>query len=98
MWKSANFTDGFLSTGWKCKEAPQQFPAAQIDAGQGKVVLRDRHSKVYFLSGSHWYRLGSVYLKHVSVGDAGIWGVDYANRVNKYIAGEFVPSNGDYCC
>ncbi|XP_072234096.1 fish-egg lectin-like [Leuresthes tenuis] len=83
-----------LGHGWTCKEAPQQFPAAQIDAGQGKVVLRDRHSRAYFLSGSHWYRLGSVSLKHVSVGDAGIWGVDTANRVYKYIAGEFVRSNG----
>ncbi|XP_072233113.1 fish-egg lectin-like [Leuresthes tenuis] len=75
------------------KNTIQQFPASQIDAGQGKVVLRDRHSRAYFLSGSHWYRLGSVYLKHVLVGDAGIWGVDYANRVYKYIAGEFVRSN-----
>ncbi|XP_072233115.1 fish-egg lectin-like [Leuresthes tenuis] len=79
---------------WTCKEAPQQCQAEQIDAGQGKVVLRDRHSRAYFLSGCHWYRLGSVYLKHVSVGDAGIWGVDYDNKVYKYIAGEFVLSNG----
>ncbi|XP_072233114.1 fish-egg lectin-like [Leuresthes tenuis] len=83
-----------LGHGWTCNEAPQQCHAAQIDAGQGQVVLRDRDSRAYFLSGSHWYRLGSVYLKHVSVGDAGIWGVDNDNKVYKFIAGEFVPSNG----
>ncbi|KAM4569130.1 fish-egg lectin-like [Odontesthes bonariensis] len=83
-----------LGHGWSCKEAPQQFPAAQIDAGQGKVVLRDIDSRAYFLSGSQWYRLGSVSLKHVSVGVAGIWGVDSDDTVYKYIAGDFVRTTG----
>ncbi|KAM9705153.1 fish-egg lectin-like [Menidia menidia] len=83
-----------ISHAWTCREGPQLFPASQIDAGQGKVVLRDRYSKTYFLSGSSWYRLGSVSLKHITTGAAGIWGVDYADRVHKYIAGEFVRANG----
>lgn len=74
-------------------EGPQQFPATQIDAGQGKVVIRDRNYYPYFLSGSFWYRLGTYRLKHVSVGPAGICGVDTANRVYKYVAGNFVLAN-----
>nr|BAL61198.1 Fish-egg lectin [Oplegnathus fasciatus] len=83
-----------VSQAWNCKEAPQQYPALQIDAGQGKVVLTDKNHNAYFLSGSTWYRLGSYSLKHVSVGPAGIWGVDTSNKVYKYVAGNFLLSNG----
>lgn len=86
---------GFL-TAWTCKEAPQHYGAVQIDAGQGKVVMRDRNNQAYFLSGSTWYNLGTVRLKHVSVGPAGIWGVDASNKVYKYVAGNFVVSAGNY--
>lgn len=86
---------GFL-TAWTCKEAPQHYAAVQIDAGQGKVVMRDKENQVYFLSGSNWYKLGRVKLKHVSVGPAGIWGVDTSDRVNKYVSGDFVVSEGNY--
>ncbi|XP_026220270.1 fish-egg lectin-like [Anabas testudineus] len=79
---------------WTCKEAPQHYGAVQIDAGQGKVVMRDRNNQAYFLSGSTWYNLGTVRLKHVSVGPAGIWGVDASNKVYKYVAGNFVVSAG----
>ncbi|XP_026220267.1 fish-egg lectin-like [Anabas testudineus] len=79
---------------WKCVEAPQQYPAAQIDAGQGMVVMTDQQNQAYFLSGSTWYKLGTVKLQHVSVGPAGIWGVDTLNKVYKYVAGDFVPSEG----
>ena len=98
MWTFINFTDDFLSTGWTCREIPQQSQAAQIDAGHANIVLTDRNSRAYFLSGPNLYSLGSVSFKHVTVGDAGIWGVDNNNKVYKYIADEFVPSNGDYCC
>lgn len=38
--------------------------------------------------------LGTVPLKHVSAGPAGIWGADPSNKVYKYVAGDFVPSEG----
>uniref|UniRef100_A0A8C6KI54 Fish-egg lectin-like n=1 Tax=Nothobranchius furzeri TaxID=105023 RepID=A0A8C6KI54_NOTFU len=64
--------------------------AAQIDAGQGQVVLTDSSSNVFFLSGSTWSKLGSVPLKHVTVGPAGIWGVDSSNKIYKFVGGDFV--------
>uniref|UniRef100_A0A3B5MGR3 Uncharacterized protein n=1 Tax=Xiphophorus couchianus TaxID=32473 RepID=A0A3B5MGR3_9TELE len=79
---------------WTCSAAPQQFPAAQIDAGQGMVVMTDKNSSAFFLSGSRWSKLGSVPLKHVSVGPPGIWGVDRQNEVYKFVATDFVPTRG----
>uniref|UniRef100_A0A3Q2VMY9 Fish-egg lectin-like n=1 Tax=Haplochromis burtoni TaxID=8153 RepID=A0A3Q2VMY9_HAPBU len=73
---------------------PQQFPAVQIDAGQGNVVMTDSNNYAYFLLGSQWYKMGSLTLKHVSVGPAGIWGVALDDRVYKYVAGSFVFANG----
>ncbi|XP_042258507.1 fish-egg lectin-like isoform X2 [Thunnus maccoyii] len=86
----------YLAVGhaWTCREAPQLYHVRQIDAGQGKVVARTSSNYAYFLSGSSWYRLGSTTLKHVSVGPAGMWGVDTSNRVCKYVAGNFVQSSG----
>uniref|UniRef100_A0A3P9PG68 Fish-egg lectin n=1 Tax=Poecilia reticulata TaxID=8081 RepID=A0A3P9PG68_POERE len=52
----------------------------QIDADRGMVVMTDKNSSAFFLSGSCWSKLGSVPLKHVSVGPAGIWGVDQQNK------------------
>uniref|UniRef100_I3K252 Fish-egg lectin-like n=1 Tax=Oreochromis niloticus TaxID=8128 RepID=I3K252_ORENI len=72
-----------------------QFPAVQIDAGQGNIVMTDSNNYAYFLIGSQWYKMGSLTLKHVSVGPAGIWGVDLNNRVYKYVAGSFVFANGE---
>uniref|UniRef100_A0A3B3U0A7 Fish-egg lectin-like n=2 Tax=Poecilia latipinna TaxID=48699 RepID=A0A3B3U0A7_9TELE len=83
-----------VSGGWTCSVAPQQFPAAQIDAGQGMVVMTDKNSSAFFLSRSSWSKLGSVSLKHVSVGPAGIWGVDQQNEVYKFVASDFVPTHG----
>ncbi|XP_043964111.1 fish-egg lectin-like [Gambusia affinis] len=83
-----------LSGDWTCSAAPQQFPAAQIDAGQGMVVMTDIKSNVFLLSGSGWSKLGSVPLKHVSVGPAGIWGVNQQNKVYKFVASDFVPIRG----
>ncbi|XP_006805610.1 fish-egg lectin-like [Neolamprologus brichardi] len=83
-----------VSHGCTCTEGPQQFPAVQIDAGQGNVVMTDSNNHAYFLLGSQWYKMGSLNLKHVSVGPAGIWGVDLNNRVYKYVAGSFVFANG----
>uniref|UniRef100_A0A3B3U101 Fish-egg lectin-like n=1 Tax=Poecilia latipinna TaxID=48699 RepID=A0A3B3U101_9TELE len=65
-----------------------------IDAGQGMVVMTDKNSSAFFLSRSSWSKLGSVSLKHVSVGPAGIWGVDQQNEVYKFVASDFVPTHG----
>lgn len=89
----SHVTNVFL-TAWTCKVQPQLFSAAQIDAGLGNVVVTDKRNLAYFLSGSTWYKLGSTKLKHVSVGPSGIWGVDTFNRVYKYVAGNFVSSQG----
>ncbi|MEQ2234854.1 hypothetical protein ILYODFUR_035699 [Ilyodon furcidens] len=80
--------------GWTCTAAPQQLDAAQLDAGKGMVVMTDKLSNVFFLSGSTWFKLGSVPLKHVSVGPAGIWGVNNNDTVFKFAAGDFFPVLG----
>uniref|UniRef100_A0A3Q2VIW5 Fish-egg lectin-like n=1 Tax=Haplochromis burtoni TaxID=8153 RepID=A0A3Q2VIW5_HAPBU len=69
------------------------FPAVQIDAGQGNVVMTDRNNYAYFLIGSQWYKMDSLTLQHVSVGPAGIWGVALEDGVYKYVAGSFVYAN-----
>nr|XP_015811146.2 fish-egg lectin [Nothobranchius furzeri] len=80
--------------GWTCTAPPQQPSAAQIDAGQGQVVMTDSSLNVFFLTGSAWSKLGSVAFKHVSVGPAGIWGVDSSNKIYKFVDGEFIPISG----
>ncbi|CAN9508102.1 unnamed protein product [Ophioblennius macclurei] len=80
--------------GWTCSPGPQHSGATQIDAGQGQVVMRNDKSEVFFLTGSMWTRLGSVPMKHVSVGPAGIWGVDGSDKVYKYSGGDFLLAQG----
>uniref|UniRef100_A0A3Q2CK78 Fish-egg lectin-like n=2 Tax=Cyprinodon variegatus TaxID=28743 RepID=A0A3Q2CK78_CYPVA len=80
--------------GLTCKAAPVPLFANQIDAGQGMVVMTDTSSNVFFLSGSSWTKLGSVPLKHVSVGPAGIWGVSNDDQVYKFSGGDFFPVSG----
>uniref|UniRef100_A0A3Q2VXS3 Fish-egg lectin-like n=1 Tax=Haplochromis burtoni TaxID=8153 RepID=A0A3Q2VXS3_HAPBU len=57
--------------------------------------MTDSNNYAYFLLGSQWYKMGSLTLKHVSVGPAGIWGVALDDRVYKYVAGSFVFANGE---
>ncbi|XP_038137877.1 fish-egg lectin-like [Cyprinodon tularosa] len=80
--------------GLSCKAGPLQFSVAQLDASQGMVVMTDKDSNVFFLSGSSWSKLGSVPLKHVSVGPAGIWGVSNDDKVYKFAGGDFFPVSG----
>uniref|UniRef100_A0A672G7U0 Uncharacterized protein n=1 Tax=Salarias fasciatus TaxID=181472 RepID=A0A672G7U0_SALFA len=56
----------------------------EIDAGQGQVVMTNNKSEAFFLSGSTWTGLGSVPMKHVSVGPTGIWGVDNTVHFHVY--------------
>uniref|UniRef100_A0A3B5R0G5 Fish-egg lectin-like n=1 Tax=Xiphophorus maculatus TaxID=8083 RepID=A0A3B5R0G5_XIPMA len=72
----------------------EHFAATQIDAGNGMVVMTDKNSNAFFLSDSSWSKLGSVALKHVSVGSAGVWGIDRDNTVYKFAAGDFFPTRG----
>lgn len=60
----------------------------QIDAGIGQVVAVDRTRRVFHLHGSNWYTLNS-YMMHVTVGPAGIWGVDRQQYINKMVAGKW---------
>ncbi|XP_062300054.1 fish-egg lectin-like [Scomber scombrus] len=83
-----------VSHAWTCSEAPRLYNVKQIDAGQGKVVATTTSNYAYFLIGSRWYNLGTTRVKHVSVGPAGLWGVDISNKVNKYVSGRFLPSTG----
>ncbi|XP_054911522.1 fish-egg lectin-like [Poeciliopsis prolifica] len=80
--------------GWICTTAPSHQAASQVDAGNGMVVMTDKNSNSFFLSDSSWSKLGSVPLKHVSVGSAGVWGVDRDNKVYKFSAGDFFPTHG----
>ncbi|XP_014884335.1 fish-egg lectin-like [Poecilia latipinna] len=80
--------------GWICTTAPEHAAAAQVDAGNGMVVMTDKNSNAFFLSDSSWSKLGSVPLKHVTVGYAGVWGVDLNNNVYKFAAGDFFPTHG----
>lgn len=86
----------FFSTGWICTIAPEHLAATQVDAGNGMVVMTDRNSNAFFLSDSTWSKLSSVPLKHVSVGLAGVWGVDQDNTVYKFAAGDFFPTRGEF--
>ena len=86
----------FPHTGWNCREGPRTYGAMQIDAGLGQVVVADRYKRAYFLSGVALYRLGRIGMKHVSVGAGGVWGSCQANKVYKYVAGDFSLANGNY--
>ncbi|XP_041820207.1 fish-egg lectin-like [Chelmon rostratus] len=82
------------SQAWNCTEGPRLYHALQIDAGHGQVVGINRYSYVYFLLGTHWYRLSSLRVKHCSVGPAGLWAVSTTNNVFKWSAGRFHQHGG----
>ncbi|XP_062389941.1 fish-egg lectin-like [Sardina pilchardus] len=70
-----------------CKEIKLR-NVQQIDAGAGQVVAVDRTRRVFHLIGSNWITQNS-YMKYVSVGPAGIWGVDRQGFINKVVAGKW---------
>ncbi|XP_060936340.1 fish-egg lectin-like [Limanda limanda] len=83
-----------VSHGWNCREGPRLYGAMQIDAGMGQVVVADKYKRTYFLSGLSFYRLGRLGMKHVTVGAGGLWGSCHANKVYKYVAGDFKLAKG----
>ncbi|XP_018552724.1 fish-egg lectin [Lates calcarifer] len=82
------------SHAWNCKVGPRLYNIKQIDAGQGQVVATDKYNRAYYLIRTYWYSMSSGYIKHASVGPAGIWGTDTKNKVYKYIGGNFTLVNG----
>ncbi|CAB1347417.1 unnamed protein product [Coregonus sp. 'balchen'] len=58
----------------------------QIDAGLGQVVATDTSQIPFYLVGDKWIRLPGS-LKHITIGPAGIWGVNKGDSIYKYVAG-----------
>ncbi|XP_053169971.1 fish-egg lectin-like [Scomber japonicus] len=83
-----------ISHAWNCGGAPRLSNIRQIDAGQGQVVATTNHNYAYFLVGPYWQYLRTNKIKHITVGPAGLWAVDTSNKVNKYVAGKFLPATG----
>ncbi|KAL0962492.1 hypothetical protein UPYG_G00340720 [Umbra pygmaea] len=65
----------------------------QIDAGIGLVVGTDTSEIPYYLVGDQWVRLPGS-LKHITVGPAGMWGVNEAYAIYKYVSGTWVQAAG----
>ncbi|XP_029901330.1 fish-egg lectin-like [Myripristis murdjan] len=79
---------------WECNEVLGVNHATQIDAGLGLVVATDRSHHSHLLSGSNWYNLPGNNLRHVSVGHAGIWGVDTKSKVHRLQGGTWTNVPG----
>uniref|UniRef100_A0A4W6EX94 Uncharacterized protein n=1 Tax=Lates calcarifer TaxID=8187 RepID=A0A4W6EX94_LATCA len=54
-------------------------------AGQGQVVATNKYNRAYYLIRTYWYSMSSDYIKHASVGPAGIWGTDTKNKYCYYL-------------
>uniref|UniRef100_A0A8C7PJJ7 Uncharacterized protein n=1 Tax=Oncorhynchus mykiss TaxID=8022 RepID=A0A8C7PJJ7_ONCMY len=74
----------FVSIAWDCQEVVNIKNLMQIDAGLGQVVATDTSQIPYYLVGDEWIRLPGS-LKHITVGPAGIWGVNKADLIYKYV-------------
>ncbi|CAB1346236.1 unnamed protein product [Coregonus sp. 'balchen'] len=57
-----------------------------LSHGLGQVVATDTSQIPYYLVGDEWIRLPGS-LKHITVGPAGIWGVNKEDSIYKYVAG-----------
>uniref|UniRef100_A0A8C7PP92 Fish-egg lectin n=1 Tax=Oncorhynchus mykiss TaxID=8022 RepID=A0A8C7PP92_ONCMY len=86
-------THVFVSIAWDCQEVVNIKNLMQIDAGLGQVVATDTSQIPYYLVGDEWIRLPGS-LKHITVGPAGIWGINKADSIHKYVAGNWVQAAG----
>ncbi|XP_064795411.1 fish-egg lectin-like [Oncorhynchus masou masou] len=78
---------------WDCQEIVAIKNLVQIDAGLGQVVATNTSQIPYYLVGDEWIPLpGSM--KHITVGPAGIWGVNKADSIYKYVGGNWVQAAG----
>uniref|UniRef100_A0A8C7PIU5 Fish-egg lectin n=1 Tax=Oncorhynchus mykiss TaxID=8022 RepID=A0A8C7PIU5_ONCMY len=82
-----------ISHAWDCQEVVNIKNLMQIDAGLGQVVATDTSQIPYYLVGDEWIRLPGS-LKHITVGPAGIWGINKADSIYKYVAGNWVQAAG----
>ncbi|XP_038833958.1 fish-egg lectin-like [Salvelinus namaycush] len=82
-----------VSHAWDCQKVVNIKNLMQIDAGLGQVVATDTSQVPYYLVGDTWIRLPGS-LKHITVGPAGIWGVNKADSIYKYVAGNWVQAAG----
>uniref|UniRef100_A0A8C7K3K5 Fish-egg lectin n=1 Tax=Oncorhynchus kisutch TaxID=8019 RepID=A0A8C7K3K5_ONCKI len=82
-----------VSHAWDCQEVVNIKNLMQIDAGLGQVVATDTSQIPYYLVGDKWIRLPGS-LKHITVGPAGIWGVNKDYAIYKYVAGNWVKAEG----
>ncbi|KAL2079562.1 hypothetical protein ACEWY4_025306 [Coilia grayii] len=74
----------------RCRNVPVAL--VQIDAGAGQVFGVDRNNNIYTQYGESWVQVPGR-LKQVTVGPAGVWGVNNRGVVFKLVAGHlvFVP-------
>jgi len=82
---------------WKCSEGHQlngASQAVQIDASLGELVATDTNGQAYSLSGDYWKSVPYANLKHVSVGQAGIWGIGASNKIYKYVGDKWAEVPG----
>lgn len=85
----------FVSIAWDCQEVVNIKNLMQIDAGLGQVVATDTSQIPYYLVGDKWIRMPGS-LKHITVGPAGIWGVNKDYAIYKYVAGNWVQAAGKW--
>ena len=80
--------------GWSCTLGPHLNSPLQVDAGLGQVVATDTNHQAYFLSGSSWTRLPEANMKHISVGQAGIWATHVSDYIFKYVGSSWAQVPG----
>ncbi|XP_052362817.1 fish-egg lectin-like [Oncorhynchus keta] len=81
------------SHAWDCQPVVDIKNLVQIDAGLGQVVATNTSQTPYYLVGDKWIPLSGS-MKHITVGPAGIWGVNKADSIYKYVAGNWVQAAG----
>uniref|UniRef100_A0A8C7K3X7 Fish-egg lectin n=1 Tax=Oncorhynchus kisutch TaxID=8019 RepID=A0A8C7K3X7_ONCKI len=74
------------SHAWDCQPVVDIKNLMQIDAGLGQMVATNTSQTPYYLVGDKWITLPGS-LKHITVEPAGIWGINKADSIYKYVAG-----------
>ncbi|CAB1347419.1 unnamed protein product [Coregonus sp. 'balchen'] len=77
-----------ISHAWDCQTVVDIYNLMQIDAGLGQVVATNTSQIPYYMVGDKWIPLPGS-LKHITIGPAGIWGVNSGNIIFKYVAGNW---------
>ncbi|XP_041709092.2 fish-egg lectin [Coregonus clupeaformis] len=77
-----------ISHAWDCQTVVDIYNLMQIDAGLGQVVATNTSQIPFYLVGDKWIPLPGS-LRHITIGPAGIWGVNSGNIIFKYVAGNW---------